>query len=252
MPIFGKREAYPEEKSPGEWVTEADKACELFLEPALKRLLPNSIVVGEEAVHADPSILSGLSYKGEFWLVDPLDGTSNFANGVTPFALMVALIRSGETVASWIFNPIDRIMSIAERGSGSWINSERLKVSNAYRGLAQLDGALLRRFLPPEIDQHVTENERRFASLSGGSKCSGYDYPALANGSLDFVMYWRTLPWDHAPGILIFQEAGGYVSRLDGSAYRPTDYESQGLLAAQSADMWREVTTTLLPKQLSL
>lgn len=248
MPIFGKREAYPEEKSPGEWVTEADKACELFLEPALKGLLPNSIFVGEEAVHGDPSILSGLSDEGEFWLVDPLDGTSNFANGIAPFALMVALIRSGETVASWIFNPMDRLMSIAERGSGSWINGERVKATNDYRGLDQLKGAALRRFLPPEIDQHIAENEKRFASLSGGSKCSGYDYPALANGSLDFVLYWRTLPWDHAPGILILQEAGGYVSRLDGSPYRPADYESKGLLATQSADMWREIKTTLLPK----
>ena len=248
MPVFGKREAHPEEKSPGEWVTEADKACELFLEPALKNLLPNSIIVGEEAVHENPSILSGLSDDGEFWLVDPLDGTSNFANGTTPFALMAALIRSGETVASWIYDPINQLMSIAEKGSGSWINGEQQKIKSDARNLDQLNGAVLRRFLPQEFDQHITEIEKSFASLSTGSKCAGFDYPALVTGSLDFVLYWRTLPWDHAPGVLFLQEAGGYVSRLDRTTFKPTDYKSTGLLATQSVEMWEEIKSTLLPQ----
>jgi 3'-phosphoadenosine 5'-phosphosulfate (PAPS) 3'-phosphatase len=105
MPIFGKRESNPEEKSPGEWVTEADKAGEAFLEPSLRSLIAGSLVVGEERASADPSVLDLLTDNGNIWLIDPLDGTSNFAKGDSPFAIMVALIRSGDTVGSWIQLP---------------------------------------------------------------------------------------------------------------------------------------------------
>lgn len=133
MPVFGKREANPEEKSPGEWVTEADKAGEAFLEPALRSLIPSSLVVGEEAASADPSVLDRLASDGNVWLIDPLDGTSNFANGIPPFALMVALIRKGDTMASWILDPVANQLSISEKGSGSWINSEQITVNEASR-----------------------------------------------------------------------------------------------------------------------
>lgn len=129
MPVFGKREANSQEKSPGEWVTEADKAGEAFLEPALRSLITGSLVVGEEAASADPSVLDRLSDDGNVWLIDPLDGTLNFASGISPFAIMVALIRSGDTVASWILDPVADQLSVSEKGSGSWTNGARITVS---------------------------------------------------------------------------------------------------------------------------
>lgn len=246
MPVFGKREANPEEKSPGEWVTEADKAGEAFLEPALRSLIPGSLVVGEEAASADPSVLGQLASDGNVWLIDPLDGTSNFANGVPPFALMIALIHKGETMASWILDPVVNQLSISEKGSGSWINSEQITVNEASSELSVMSGAVLRRFLPRELAEHVTEVEGRFAKLSTGSKCAGFDYPAIANGSMDFALYWRTLPWDHAPGVLFLQEAGGHATRLDGSEYRVADHARSGLLVARNKETWSRVKSTLL------
>lgn len=246
MPVFGKREANPEEKSPGEWITEADRASEAFLEPALRSLVPGSLVVGEEAASANPSILDRLSSDGDVWLIDPLDGTSNFANGVPPFALMVALIHKGDIMASWILDPVANQLSISEKGSGSWINSEQITVNEDSPELNIMNGAVLRRFLPQELAEHVTSVEGRFANLSVGSKCAGFDYPAISNGSMDFALYWRTLPWDHAPGVLFLQEAGGHATRLDGSGYRVADHARPGLLVAHNKETWSRVKSTLL------
>lgn len=246
MPVFGRRKANPQEKSPGEWVTEADKAGEAFLEPALRSLIPGSLVVGEEASSADPGVLDRLSSDGNVWLIDPLDGTSNFAQRKPPFALMVALIRTGSTIASWILDPISNQLSISEKGAGSWIDSEKIKVGEESPDLCLMNGAVLRRFLPQELAEHVTAVEGRFANLSMGSKCAGFDYPAIANGSMNFALYWRTLPWDHAPGVLFLQEAGGHATRLDGSEYRVADHARSGLLVARNKETWIKVKSTLL------
>jgi fructose-1,6-bisphosphatase/inositol monophosphatase family enzyme len=246
MPVFGKREAVPQEKSPGEWVTEADKAGEAFLTPALRALLPGSLVVGEEAVSTDPSVLDQLANDGHVWLIDPLDGTSNFAHGEPPFAVMVALIHKGNTVASWILDPVSDQLAISEKGSGSWINGEQIKVSEHSPELDLLNGAILRRFLPQELGERVNAVESHFANLSAGSKCAGFDYPAIANGPMDFALYWRTLPWDHAPGVLFLQEAGGHATRLDGTEYLVADHARPGLLAARNKETWARVKSTLL------
>lgn len=246
MPVFGKREANPEEKSPGEWVTEADRASEAFLEPVLRSLIPGSLVVGEEAASADSNIFDRLASDGNVWLVDPLDGTSNFASGVSPFAIMVALIRNGNTVASWMFDPVANQLCISEKGSGSWINSEKITVSQVSPELNMMSGAVLRRFLPQELEEHVTALEGHFADISMGSKCAGFDYPAIASGSMDFALYWRTLPWDHAPGVLFLQEAGGHASRLDGSEYNVADHLQSGLLVSRNKETWSKVQSTLL------
>lgn len=246
IPVFGKREANPEEKSPGEWVTDADKAGEAFLEPALRLLLPGSLVVGEEAATTDPRILDRLASDGNVWLIDPLDGTSNFANGIPPFALMVALIRGGNTVASWILEPVPNQLSIAEKGSGSWINGEQITIEESAPDVKDMTGAILRRFLPQDIADHVNSVEGNFAKLSPGSKCAGFDYPAIAKGSLNFALYWRTLPWDHAPGVLFLTEAGGHATRLDGSEYHVADHARSGLLVARNKETWSKVHSTLL------
>jgi len=152
--------------------------------------------------------LIDLRDDGSVWLIDPLDETSNFASGISPFAIMVALVRNGDTVASWILDPVADQLSVSENGSGSWINGERITVSEDSPELTIMNGAVLRRFLPQELAEHINTVEKRFANLSLGSKCAGFDYPAIANGSMDFALYWRTLPWDHAPACLVLARSG--------------------------------------------
>ncbi len=247
MPVFGKLAADPKEKSPGEWITEADKSSEAFLTPALHSLIPGALVIGEEAAYENPNMLHRLDDGTDIWLVDPLDGTANFAKGETPFALMVALIRNRETVASWILEPVAKQLSVSEKGSGSWINNQQITVSQDSPDLKEMEGVVLRRFLPQELVTHIDEVEGRFAKLSAGSKCAGFDYPSVASGLMDFVLYWRTLPWDHAGGVLFLEEAGGYAARPDGTRFQISNYEELGLLVAQNEATWLQVRSTLFP-----
>lgn len=102
----------------------------------------------------------------------------------------------------------------------------------------------MKRFLPVDVCAVIERNEHRFGTLEPRSTAASIEYPALARGDGDFMLYWRTLPWDHAPGALLLREAGGVVARLDGAAYDPTDRRA-GLLAAGSPETWREAKAAL-------
>jgi fructose-1,6-bisphosphatase/inositol monophosphatase family enzyme len=247
LPVFGRREAAAEEKAPGEWVTVADRAAEAFLAPRLTALIPGSVVVGEEMASADAAILGHLASDGDVWLLDPLDGTANFAAGTGRFAMMAALVRHGETVASWILDPLSGRLAAAQRGAGSWLDGRRVMTSTGTAPTAVLTGAVLRRFLPDALAEHVASAAPRFAELSPGTGCAGADYPAIVTGTRDFTLYWRTLPWDHAPGVLFVGEAGGAAQRLDGSPYRPAEHARSGLLVARNTATWHQAHRTLIP-----
>jgi fructose-1,6-bisphosphatase/inositol monophosphatase family enzyme len=247
LPVFGMREARPEEKSPGEWVTAADRAAEAFLTARLTTLVPGSVVVGEEAASADPAVLDHLVAAGDVWLLDPLDGTANFAAGVAPFAVMAALLRDGEAVASWMLDPLTGHLAAAERGAGAWMDGERVGTESPTPALSAMRGAVLRRFLPPELLAHVEAVEPKFAELTAGSRCAGHDYPSIVAGEMDFALFWRTLPWDHVPGALFVSEAGGVAARLDGTPYLAADHARPGLLVARNADIWSLALDALVP-----
>lgn len=247
LPVFGKRGAAPEEKAPGEWVTTADRAAEAFLSPRLAGLLPGSVVVGEEAAAADAGVLGRLGCAGQLWLLDPLDGTANFAAGRGPFAVMAALVENGELTASWILDPLTGRLARAQRGSGAWAGDRRITTDPAPVPAAELKGAALRRFLPGDVAARVSAVQPRFAELTAGSGCAGADYLAIAAGVRDFTLYWRTLPWDHAPGVLLVREAGGAARRLDASPYLPAQHARPGLLVARSESVWDDVRVLLVP-----
>ncbi|WP_433345182.1 inositol monophosphatase family protein [Microtetraspora malaysiensis] len=110
---------------------------------------------------------------------------------------------------------------------------------------AKLHGAALTRFLDPQARARVEAAAPRFATLGPGTVCAGVDYPRLLDGDLDFVLFQRTLPWDHAPGVLLLTEAGGVARRPDGSPYRPAD-PRPGLLNAADQTCWNTVRSLLL------
>ncbi|WP_129791342.1 inositol monophosphatase [Sphingosinicella sp. CPCC 101087] len=231
-----------EEKSPGELVTAADRDSEAILTAGLAGLIEGARVVGEEACAVDPALMEGLD-QGLVWLVDPLDGTSNFAAGEEVFAVMVALLRDGTTVAGWMLDPLSGRLARAERGAGAWLGGERL-VAPPHRPGTALRGSI-GRFMPAAMEQEVVRRARAGGELLPMLKCAGADYPLLALGERDFVFYWRTLPWDHAAGALFLEEAGGKAVRPDGSAYQPASRGS-GLLAASTPEAWEEAHRRLL------
>jgi fructose-1,6-bisphosphatase/inositol monophosphatase family enzyme len=234
-----------DEKSPGELVTIADRESEALLTKGLMELLPASVVLGEEEATKHPDILRRLNEEADLWLVDPLDGTSNFVEGKPCFSVMVALLRRGETVASWMLDPLTDKLAVAERGGGAYLEGERIATSRGTPAIGALRGAVLTRFLPPALRSDIESRGHRVGEILPGLRCAGHEYPDIATDVQNFALFWRTEPWDHAPGALFIREAGGCVARLDGSPYSPVD-QGAGLLVAQNEETWNAVESSLL------
>ncbi len=226
------------EKSPGDLVTAADRQAELALTARLRDLL-DAPVVGEEAVAADPTLLAAVDRDGPVWVVDPVDGTSNFVKGSDDFAVMVALLDAGRPVASWIHHPIAAVTYRASIGEGAWRGDDRLVVAGAEPDLGPgLDAATVvmkGRYLPADRrDDLMARARASIGDVVPGRWCAGVEYSDLVDGRTSGVVYWRTLPWDHAPGVLLAAEAGLVAARPDGSTYHAAD-TTGGLLVATAA-----------------
>jgi fructose-1,6-bisphosphatase/inositol monophosphatase family enzyme len=227
-------------KAPGELVTAVDNEAETAITARLRDLLPGSLVLGEEAC-SDPALLDRIG-DPLVWLVDPIDGTANFAAGRPPFAMMMALLRSGEPVASWIHDPLSGDMSVAEKGAGAWMNGERLGGAVFKPSLGHRTAIVSQAFMPADAEGVPSAFEASFGSVVPTRRCAGAEYPLVASGAVDIALYWRTLAWDHGPGQLLVTEAGGRLCHLDGSAYdlrRPRS----GLLVAGSCALAEELLT---------
>jgi myo-inositol-1(or 4)-monophosphatase len=200
-------------KGPANFVTAADRRTEEILQAELTKARPGYGFLGEEGGRHEGAD------KSHCWIVDPLDGTTNFLHGIPQFAVSIALEREGVIVAGVIYNPANEELFTAERGKGAFLNDQRLRVASRRRmseaivacGLPHLgrgDLALFREEFAA-VQERVA-GLRRFGAAS-------LDLAWVAAGRFD--AYWeRDLsPWDTAAGILMVREAGGYATDLDGT-----------------------------------
>lgn len=222
------------EKTPGEIVTRADREAEAMLRDALARIDTGARIVGEEAASTDETLLDGID-EGLVWLVDPLDGTANFARGSGPFGVMVALIADGEPLASWMLDPVSGRLCHAERGAGAWIDGARITVRETDR--LRPIAALATQFMGEERRTRTHRAAARHFALEPIPRCAAAHYPLLVTGTHDLALFQRILPWDHAAGVLFLTEAGGHATHWDGSDYRVGSGRA-GILAAASERMW--------------
>jgi fructose-1,6-bisphosphatase/inositol monophosphatase family enzyme len=223
-------------------VTIADHEAEAMLSEGLSRLIPEAAIVGEEACEADPSVLGRLGER-TCWIVDPLDGTNNFAAGKPPFGILVALADSGETIAGWIFDCLSGRFCEATRGSGAFVDGER--ISARETGAANPIAANSLIYMEPERREAVRAAIELRYRLVDIPRCAAEQYPRLVLGQNDVAIFERTLPWDHAAGVLFVNEAGGKAARPDGSAYRVDDHARPGLVGAASERLWDELVARL-------
>ncbi len=222
-----------EEKAPGELVTVADREAEAHIARGVAELVPGARFIGEEACARDPGLLDRID-EGAVWIVDPIDGTGNFAAGRPPFALMAALLKEGEIVASWLYDPLADRMAVAELGSGAWVDGERIRTSPDVPDGKELRGIISRFSLPDAMRSGVEAVEAEVPDIMPSRRCAGDEYPRIASGEKHFALYWRTLVWDHAPGVLFLREAGGVARRPNGATYVPSS-RGAGLLLAQNS-----------------
>ncbi|HEY1383638.1 MAG TPA: inositol monophosphatase family protein [Dongiaceae bacterium] len=245
QPRFRKLAAYEQrEKGPGDIVTIADERAEAALTPRLIELVPGSIVIGEEAAAKDPKLVERLLHDQVAWIVDPVDGTANFAEGKPDFVSMVALVRGDELIASWIHSPITGHTAIAQHGAGATYDGAPIpKLSPASEQLAGVVG--VGKFSAPSLHPRADALRRRVKQIKS-LRCAGLDYLRLARGELDFILFGRAWPWDHAPGALLVAEVGGVASHGDGSPYRPSQpFTKEGVLTARSPQVWRQILDRL-------
>jgi fructose-1,6-bisphosphatase/inositol monophosphatase family enzyme len=243
-------EAVRAKSGPLDLVTEADEAAERVIEAGLRALFPGCVVVGEEGTAADSGLLTRLAGADLAFVVDPVDGTANFAAGVPLFGCMAAAFVKGEVVAGWIHDPLGDDTVMALRGEGAWVEDGAgvrlgdLRVA-APVPLARMVGAVSWGYLPPPMKPRVVS---RLPLLAGtlNFRCAAHEYRLAASGHAHLLLYNRLMPWDHAPGWLLHREAGGHSARFDGSAYEASHHLAGGLICAPDRASWEEARAALL------
>lgn len=223
-----------DQKSPGDYVTIADREAEELIAAELRARIPGVLVVGEEAAHADPSITSGLATAAHAFTVDPVDGTSNFVKGSPRHAVMLSEVRNGEVTRSWIWQPQLQRAYIAERGAGVQLLGD-LDPVRAGPPHDPPRGATSRRAW------HRFDAGGRLAPVGWSNLCAGFDYPQLLHGELDYFAYARPKPWDHLPGLLLLNEMGGAVLDMDARPYGPRTPLGATIIAAVTVQLAEQV-----------
>lgn len=218
---------------PDDLVTVVDKAAERYLIEALSEVVSGAAFIGEEAVCDDPSLLAALSAQAPAWLIDPIDGTKNFAHGNANFGVMLALVEAGRTRASWMAVPAaqpEGYTVVAERGRGTRVDGARVETR---RDVPQVPrGSIHTRMMPGETAREVLEKLRGKYEARPSTGSAATEYSAVIRGEKDFVIYYRLLPWDHAPGALAVTEAGGAAVHLNGKTYTPLSPNQVTIFAA--------------------
>ncbi len=223
------------EKGPGDFVTTADLEAERQLTRRLVDALPGSAVLGEEAAAQDRTLFDLLTGDVPVWVIDPVDGTGNFARGQPGFAVIVARVQHAEVRAGWIYDPLADVTVTAEAGAGAWSKGVRLAVARGVAGKDMIGAAYGRTATGSRAGKALAESGRVGAVRNLG--CSGLEYVELALGRAQFSLHSRSLPWDHAAGMLITREAGGLAGFLDGAPYDPR-IATRPVLAAADQTAW--------------
>ena len=231
-------------------VTEADEAAERWIACECRSLAPDALFLGEESVAADPALLDRLDDAELAIVVDPVDGTANFAAGLPLFAVMAAVVLRGETVGGIIYDPVGDDVMIAEKGAGAFQRTRsgetRRLTTAAALPLAETIGCISTSYFPPD-DKAALLPRLAGVKITGNYRCAGHEYRLLASGGSHFSVYSKLMPWDHLAGCLLVAEAGGHVGKPDGSPYTPRDKEGV-VIAACDASVWTAARDGLLPR----
>lgn len=245
MPRFRKLDMgdVDTKKDETDLVTEADTAAEAMITRGLQMAFPHALVIGEEAISKKPDLLDGVGDAELSFIIDPVDGTWNFAHGMPLFGTMVAVCRFGKPVLGLIYDPVgDDVILADDTSPAFWqtVTGRKKSIQTAKaKPLDRLYGYMHIRLMPP-ADRALTYTKLAALGNVGSLRCSAHEYRMLATGGIDFVMSGMLNPWDHAAGALICAQAGGKSAMLDGSPYTATTSTGY-LLCASSEAVWDDV-----------
>jgi fructose-1,6-bisphosphatase/inositol monophosphatase family enzyme len=221
------------EKAAGDLVTAADVAAERRLAEELGGLVPGSVFVGEEGVAADAGRLGLLDGDRPVWIADPLDGTANFVRGDERFCVMVALALRGSVLGAWLCAPALGLSAMARAGAGAVAGGRALRVTGSTRTSP--------RVVVTDPAYRTAEDDAVIARLAAADlsvvPCSGAGvvYLELALGRHDAAVFGWTNVWDHAAGVLLHRETGGYAATADGPGFPAVAGQRPPLVLARTA-----------------
>ena len=228
-------------KAPGDYVTAADKRCDKILREELSKVRPGYGFETEES-----GVTKGTDPDHRF-IIDPIDGTTNFMHAVPVFAITVALERKGELVAGVTYNPVTDELFTAEKGAGAFLNNKRLRVA----ARTDIHEALLCYELPHRGGKQHAQARAELAVLQGkaiGIRCFGstaLELCYVAGGRIDALVVRNINSWDMAAGILMVREAGGFIADPDGDANPMVT----GNIVAANADLMPQVKQAIKDAQ---
>lgn len=220
----------------GDLVTVADLEAEYHIRAGLLGLLPKSTVIGEEGAFKSPEILDALNGPGPVWVVDPIDGTRNFATGKPVFAVMCALIEGGETRMGWILDPVSGACAVTQKGEGVLVSGQK-RIMKRPDGPEHLRGSVGEN-IQKRLKKWRTEGREGIPEHFVRYHCVGREYMDFVLGKLHFGLYGgKMMPWDHAAGALMVAEAGGVALTTDKrQPYSPVNHgHGERLLIAPDA-----------------
>lgn len=225
-------------KGPGDYVSQADRKAEEILHTELSKGRPGYSFLMEErgGVEGDDT--------QHRWLVDPLDGTTNFLHGIPIFSISIALERQGQLVAAVIYNPAMDELYTAERGGGAFLNDRRLRVAGRTKLSDTVIGTGIPHLGRPNHGKYLVELRNVMGEVSGVRRLGSValDLAYVAAGRMDGFWEAGMSPWDLAAGILLIREAGGFVSDLDGGQ----DMLDTGGIIAGNEAIHRALARTLV------
>lgn len=230
-----------ETKGTNDFVTEVDKAVEREIRYALNKAYPDHAIIGEEGG------LTGNENADYQWLVDPIDGTTNFIRGIPHFAISMACFYKGQIEHAVILDPIRREEFVASRGRGAQVNGRRMRVSNQKT----LESSLIGTGIPfkGRRDQHIPaymKSLEEVASQTAGIRRAGsaaLDLAYVAAGRLDGFWEIGLSRWDIAAGVLMIREAGGLISDLNGG----NDFLKSGNIVAGNPKTFKALLQAVQP-----
>lgn len=228
-------------KQQNDFVTEVDRAAEATIIETLREVYPSHDILAEES--GDSS--NGANQHEYQWIIDPLDGTTNFIHGFPQYAVSIALAHKGVLTHAVVFDPNRNELFTASKGGGAFLNDKRIRVSKR----AKLDEALLGTGFPYRMFEHVDTYLAIFKELtrrSAGVRRPGaasLDLAWLAAGRIDGFWEFGLSPWDMAAGALLILEAGGLVSDLSGEG----NYLKTGNIVGGTPKVFNQLLQTIQP-----
>jgi|AntRauTorckE6833_2_1112554.scaffolds.fasta_scaffold05220_5 fructose-1,6-bisphosphatase/inositol monophosphatase family enzyme len=244
------------EKKPGDLVTDADEASELFLTDKLSKLLPYSKVVGEEAVARDKTVLNLINDDTLVWVVDPIDGTYNFAHGRSKWGVLLSLVHKNEVIFGVLYDVLNEKIIFAKRGEGCHLVMPDDAVSQIKLQKKETD---IKEYIG-HTDGRQTWCIKKLNDLCKevhNIRCSLHDCWGLLSGEIDFTLHHSVTAWDHSAPFLAVEEAGGYIrAGWDKQRFSSRAIGHGYLLATYDEEKWDELAETLFKamsreKQLS-